>query len=373
MESSRWFEVENVEEIPSPGLLVYHHRVEENIRRMVEIAGDACRLRPHIKTHKMGEILRMQDNFGITKCKCSNIAEAELAAMTGVKDILLAMQPVGPNLNRLFQLKKAYPYASFAAIADSPEVIRLISETAIAFDSDIDLFLDLNTGMNRTGVLPDAQAVELYKLISDLPKLRPAGLHAYDGHINDSSSAERKINCDKAFEPVTDLQTALQKQILPVPLIITSGSPTFPFHASRKGNIELSPGTTLLWDYGYSQQYPDLNFLYAALMLTRVVSKPGPGLLCLDLGHKAIASEMPHPRVKLIGLDNYSVKMHSEEHLVIESDEAGKYIVGDQFYGIPWHICPTVSRYNSAFVIRESRAAAEWKIEARGWKINIFS
>lgn len=371
MENPRWFEIGNVDEIPSPNLLIYHHRVEENIRRMVDMAGETCRLRPHIKTHKMGEILRIQDSFGITRCKCSNIAEAELAAMTGVKDILLAMQPVGQNLHRLFQLKKAYTYASFSAITDSPEAIHNISRIALAFDSDIDLYLDLNIGMNRTGVVPGNEALELYKLINELPYLKPAGLHAYDGHIHDSSPAERKTNCDRDFEPVLALKDDLERKIMPVPVIITSGSPTFPIHAARKGNIELSPGTTVLWDYGYSQQYPDLNFLYAALLLTRIVSKPGPNLLCLDLGHKAVASEMPHPRVKLIGLDNYSVKMHSEEHLVIETPNADKYNVGDHFYGIPWHICPTVSRYNSVIVVRENRASGEWSIDARGWKINI--
>jgi D-serine deaminase-like pyridoxal phosphate-dependent protein len=338
---------------------------------MVEIAGEACRLRPHIKTHKMAEILRIQDNQGINKCKCSNIAEAELAAMTGVNDILLAMQPAGPNIDRLFQLKKAYPYANFSAITDSTEIIQRISETAISFDNEIDLYLDLNIGMNRTGIRPDDKAIELYRLINDLPYLKTAGLHAYDGHIHDSSPVERKFNCDQDFEPVLALKTQLEKQNLQVPIIITSGSPTFPIHAARKESIELSPGTTVLWDYGYTQQFPDLNFLFAALILTRVVSKPGPNLLCLDLGHKAIASEMPHPRVKLIGLDNYSVKMHSEEHLVIECPNADKYKPGDHFYGIPWHICPTVSRYDSAIVIRESRATDEWKIEARGWKINI--
>ncbi len=371
MENLRWFEVENVGDIPSPNLLIYHHRIEENIRRMVEIAGDACKLRPHIKTHKMGEILRIQDNLGITKCKCSNIAEAELAAMHGVNDILLAMQPVGPNLDRLFQLKKAYPYATFSAIADSKEAVLKISAAASSLDMEMDLYLDLNIGMDRTGIPSDETAIELYKLINDLPYLKPAGLHAYDGHIHDSSLAARKAHCDRDFEPVLALKETLEAQNIPVPLIITSGSPTFPIHASRKGSIEFSPGTTVLWDYGYAQQYPDLNFLYAALVLTRVVSKPGTDLLCLDLGHKAIASEMPHPRVKLIGLDNYNVKMHSEEHLVVECSDSAKFNIGDHFYGIPWHICPTVSRYNSAVVIREGRASGEWKIEARGWKINI--
>lgn len=319
----------------------------------------------------MSEILRLQDNYGITRCKCSSIAEAELAAMAGLNDILLAMQPVGPNIDRFFQLKKAYPYALFSVIVDSPEIIKEMSSKAIANDSETKLYLDLDIGMHRTGVFPGNEAITLYQLINDLPYLIKGGLHAYDGHIHDHSPGNRAILCDAEFEPVSNLKNELEKRGLKVPVVVTSGSPTFPVHAKRKGAVELSPGTAVLWDYGYSQQYPDLNFLYAALVLTRVVSKPGKDVLCLDLGHKAVASEMPQPRVKLIGIENYAVKMHSEEHLVIESPEAGKFGIGDHIYGIPWHICPTVSRYDYATVIRENKASEEWKIEARGWKISI--
>jgi D-serine deaminase-like pyridoxal phosphate-dependent protein len=154
-------------------------------------------------------------------------------------------------------------------------------------------------------------------------------------------------------------------------VIIAAGSPTFAIHAARNQTTELSPGTTVLWDYGYSQQYPDLNYLYAALVLTRVVSKPANNLLCLDLGHKAVASEMQHLRVKLIGLDDYQVVNHSEEHMVIKTPDAATVEIGTCFYGIPWHICPTVSRYSRAYAVSDGLVSAEWAVEARDWKINI--
>src|ERR1041385_1329317 len=96
----RWYEIQNLAEVPSPSLLVYEDRVQENIRRMIEIAGDVNRLRPHIKTHKTGQLVRLQLERGITKFKCATIAEAEMAAMAGAKDVLLAYQPVGPNIGR---------------------------------------------------------------------------------------------------------------------------------------------------------------------------------------------------------------------------------------------------------------------------------
>src|ERR1043166_1779282 len=91
--SDRWFEIANVEEIDSPALLVYPDRAEENIRRMIAMVGDASRLRPHMKTHKLPEILRLQLAHGITKFKCATIAEAEMSADCGAADVLLAHQP----------------------------------------------------------------------------------------------------------------------------------------------------------------------------------------------------------------------------------------------------------------------------------------
>src|SRR5438445_9669770 len=103
---SDWFAGQNAGEVPSPALLLYPDRVRENIRRMIRIAGGTKRLRPHIKTHKLAEVVRMQLEAGITKYKCATIAEAEMAAGAGAQDILLAYPIVGPNVTRLLELAK---------------------------------------------------------------------------------------------------------------------------------------------------------------------------------------------------------------------------------------------------------------------------
>jgi D-serine deaminase-like pyridoxal phosphate-dependent protein len=82
-----------------------------------------------------------------------------------------------------------------------------------------------------------------------------------------------------------------------------------------------------------------MEFLNAALVLTRVVSKPGGNRLCLDLGHKAIASENPHPRVVFLNLPDAQAISHSEEHLVVETERAGEIELGACLYGVPWHVC----------------------------------
>jgi len=98
-----WYNVENPTDITSPSLLIYPDRVEVNIRRMIEIAGNPHRLRPHVKTHKMAEIVRLQMKHDICKFKCATIAEAEMVASCGAEDVLLAIQPVGPNQERFFR------------------------------------------------------------------------------------------------------------------------------------------------------------------------------------------------------------------------------------------------------------------------------
>jgi D-serine deaminase-like pyridoxal phosphate-dependent protein len=358
-----WYEVENIRDIFSPSLLVYPDRVERNIETMISMAG-LKKLRPHVKTHKMPEVVMLQMKHGIHKFKCATISEAEMVARCGAKDILLAMQPVGPNVERFFNLKLSFPNTDISCIADNKEAIMLISEMAIKRNIDATVWLDINSGMNRTGIAPGRKAKELYKLIADLPKLKAGGLHAYDGHIHDQGYSQRKLKCDDAFNMVESLKNELEEEGSPEISIVAGGTPSFPIHAKREG-VECSPGTLLLWDYKSDSSYPDMNFIPAAVLLSRIISKPGKDLICLDLGHKAVASEMPQPRIKIFGMENYTIINHNEEHMVISTPEAGEYKIGDHIYGIPWHICPTVDRYDSVYVVRDSIVTEQWKVEAR--------
>ena len=368
--SQRWHEVTNPEDVASPALLIYIDRVDKNIHRMVAMAGDVNRLRPHIKTHKMPEMIRLQSRRGITKFKCATIAEAEMAATAGAKDILLAYQPVGPNVERLLMLCGNFPQTRFSCVADNVESIRELSNAAAKASTRLEVLLDLDIGQNRTGVPPDAHAFDLYRLISSLSALIPGGLHAYDGHIHNTDVAERAAACEAAFAPVEVLRRKLEREKFSVPRVITSGTPTFPMHAARDG-VECSPGTCVFWDAGYARKLPDLDFLPAAVLLTRVVSKPTANRLCLDLGHKAVASEMPHPRVVFLNLEDATPVVHSEEHLVVETPHAGNFSVGDCVYGIPWHVCPTVALHSEVVVVRNGRAEERWKVTARDRTLTI--
>jgi D-serine deaminase-like pyridoxal phosphate-dependent protein len=365
-----WYSVANVANVPSPALLVYPDRVEENIRRMVAMAGGAERLRPHMKTNKLPEVIRMHLAQGITKFKCATVAEAEMIARCQAPDVLLAYQPVGPNAQRVIRLIQTFPATRFSALADDEGTIRSLSAAAVSAGVTLDLFLDLDCGMHRTGVAPGSRAIDLYRLIASLSGLKAAGLHAYDGHIRDTDPAARGRTCDAAFADVEALRGELVARGLEVPSVVAGGTPTFPMHA-RRPSVDCSPGTTVFWDLGSITTLPDLEFLPAVLLLTRVISRPRADLLCLDLGHKAVASEMAHPRMELLGLPDVKAVGHSEEHLSLETTQAAAFPVGACFYAVPWHVCPTVALHNEAVVIRDGRAEDRWQVIARARTLTI--
>jgi D-serine deaminase-like pyridoxal phosphate-dependent protein len=365
-----WYEIANDADVPSPALLVYPDRIEENLRRMVAAAGGAGRLRPHVKTHKMPEVIRLCLSHGIGKFKAATIAEAEMTAASGADDVLLAYPVVGPAARRLAELVRRFPQTRFRAVVDSDAGIDDLARAAAATGVAVDTLLDLNVGMNRTGVTPGPEAVRLARRIASSPSLTFGGLHAYDGHLTDTDHDRLVEKVEAAFAPVWRLRDDLEAEGLPVSLVVAAGTPTTPMLAAR-GDVEVGAGTTVLWDCGQPTISPDLDFLNAAVLLARVVSHPSPELLCLDLGHKAVASEMPHPRVQIFGLEDAAFPMHSEEHLVVKTPRAAEFPVGTVVYALPRHVCPTVALHEEAVVVRDGRAVDRWHVAARTRRITV--
>jgi D-serine deaminase-like pyridoxal phosphate-dependent protein len=365
-----WYEVTNAAEIDSPAMLVYPERIRENVARMIRYAGGTARLRPHVKTHKIPEVIRLQMEAGITKFKCATLAEAEMVASCGAADVLLAYQLLGPKVPRLAALEKAFPHTNFSTIADDEQAIVDLSKGLSAASVEVEVLLDIDAGMRRTGIAPGPEAVRLYKLIADLPGITPGGLHVYDGQHRQRDLAERTVACEAAFEPILALRRELEEAGLPVPHVVAGGTPTFPVHA-RHDDRQCSPGTCVFWDASYAGKFPDLDFLHAAVMLTRVVSKPGDNRLCLDLGYKAIASDNPDPRVELLDLPDAKTIVHNEEHLAIESTAASRYRVGDVLYGIPFHVCPTTALHREVVVVENHQAVDRWAVVARDRRLTV--
>lgn len=365
-----WYLTDNPEQADSPALLVYPERVKENIRRLTNSIADVKRLRPHVKTHKTKEVSRLCMEAGIERFKCSTIAEAEMLAQAGAKDVLLAYQPVGPKAERFISLLKKYP-VSFSCLADDLQALRALGRIAEREKSQALVYVDINVGMNRTGISPGREAMELYEAGLNLPGIKMKGLHVYDGHFRNPDMAERTAECNKAFAPVEEMQKALMAKGYPKPILVAGGSPTYPIHARRQ-EVECSPGTFVFWDKGYQDTLPEQSYLPAALVLSRIISLPAPDKVCVDTGYKSIASENePGKRIQFLNAPDLKFFGHSEEHLVLEAAKGHGYRVGDILYGLPYHICPTCALYEKALVVENRKISGEWKIIARDRTIEV--
>ncbi len=361
-----WYELRNAAQVDSPAIVVYKDRIIENIRLLKGMIDDVQRLRPHVKTNKITEVVQLMRDAHIDKFKCATIAEAEMLGIAGTKDVLLAYQPVGPKAVRLLELVQKYHTTVFSCLVDNVEAANQLSHLFTSIGRKLPVYVDLNVGMNRTGIRPE-KALELYEYLHTLPGVVPVGLHAYDGHLHDTDMYIRTQRCDEAYAPVEQLRAAIVAAGLQEPVIVAGGSPTFPIHAQRKG-IECSPGTFVFWDFGYARNLPEQPFQYAALVLSRVISVLDAQHICLDLGHKSVAAESPQPRVEFLNIPGKIISQ-SEEHLVMEVEDATKFPVGTLGYGVPLHICPTVALYEKAYVAETHDVIANWKVIARDRQI----
>lgn len=371
MNKQSWYETADAADIDSPALLIYRDRVARNISSMISLAGSAGRLVPHVKTHKMREIVEMQLKAGIHRFKCATIAEAEMLAGAGVNEILIAYQLAGPKVIRFFDLVDRFPNTDFASLVDNLDSARALINAAAGRHRTARVYIDVNSGMHRTGIAPGETLTTLHQQLCRMEHLTVLGWHIYDGHIHDTSYEERKKRIEDEFKQVQQYMDQSAAAGFPVPEIIAGGTPAFTTHALRP-EVYCSPGTVILWDARSEETLGEQPFEYAALLLTRVISKPAPGLVTLDLGHKAVAAENEiSDRVTFLNLEHYTARSQSEEHLVLEVEGWDEIQVGDILYGVPYHVCPTVALYDTVQVIEDGHRVDEWQVIARKRKISV--
>ena len=361
------FTVQDTSQIITPGLLVFREQLDENLQHMIQIAGDAARLRPHCKTHKTQQVVSLQLEHGIDKHKAATFAEAEMLAETGVKDILLAYSLVGANVPRAVKFVQQYPDIDFYVTADHRVHIETLSAAMSDAGTSIGVLLDIDTGQHRTGIVVGDEAAALYQLIHDSEGLVPGGLHVYDGHQHQESRDERKAAIDIEWDKVIAFRDGLRDKGLDVSRIVAGGTASFPVYAEKDDpSIELSPGTCVYNDGGYSSRFPDMVFPSAVRLLTRVISRPTSDRITLDLGYKAAASDPPAGhRFVFPDLPDAKEVLQNEEHLVLETSQAENFAPGDEVYAIPWHICPTSALHKQIYVVADGEVVDAWPIASR--------
>jgi len=366
-----WYSIKNAETIDTPALIIYPDRVKHNIDLLKTFVSNPAQLRPHVKTNKCPQVSKMMLEAGITKFKCATIAEAEMLAEAGAPDVLLAYQLTGPKAKRFCELILRYPKVTFSCLADNLRSLQELSAVAKQYQLTLRVLIDLNVGMNRTGIKPGKEALELYLEGTKSKGIDMVGLHVYDGHLRDADFDIRKQKCDEAFGAVNNLRKEIAEATGKIPVVVAGGTPTFPIHAKRR-DVEASPGTFIFWDKGYQQLLAEQPFEFASLVLTRVISVPDEHTVSVDLGHKSIASENSITnRVFFLNASDLQPIGHSEEHMVFRTENRHGYEVGDLLYGVPYHVCPTVALYDEAGVCRQNAVDEMWPILARKRKISV--
>jgi D-threonine aldolase len=356
-------------EIPSPALIFYPELIRQNVERILELVGSVDRLRPHVKTHKTREITQMQLQHGVTKHKCATIAEAEMLAQVGVPDVLIAYPIVGPNLARLTKLIQTYPNTQFSVLLDHPSTLPGLAKAAENAGRPLGFFLDLDVGQHRTGIAISDTALSLYLSASKISHLVSRGLHAYDGQNHQELRADREAAARSGLAPVLQFREQIIAHGGQAETIVAGGTPTFPVYAAIRDipGLECSPGTYVLHDHGYGSRFSDLSGVTpAAVLLTRVISRPTANRVTFDLGNKAVAADpLMVKRVQLLDVPEYTIVGHNEEHLIVEMADAERFQPGDVVYALPGHVCPTCALHREALIAESGHITGRWSIASR--------
>jgi D-serine deaminase-like pyridoxal phosphate-dependent protein len=378
----------------SPALVVSLDAVRWNTSRVIEaLGGDASRWRPHLKTTKLPIVWKQLIDAGVRSFKCATTREAavflELAregGSPGTFDLLVAYPHRGPNLARLHDLAKNGARVRLSVLCEDEHVT---SETRQQAGSSLGVFIDLNSGMNRTGIpVDDRDRIEaIAKAAGD----RFRGLHFYDGHIRTPEAVERRRQVHAGLARLMDLIDWLRSRGIEIPELVTSGTPGFLDAAdySRLAEVavhRVSPGTVVFHDESTEELLPDLNLRPAAVVMARVVSRPAPDVITSDAGSKSIAAEVGDPCCLVLDHPDLTALKPSEEHLPFRIGRTalqaasepspsgrgqgeGDLKIGDMLLLFPRHICPTVNLAEGAIIVDDGRVHSVQPVSARAHEL----
>jgi len=364
------YRVSNIEDVLTPALMVYPEIISSNIAKTLHLLdGDANRWRVHVKTAKLEYALHMMAERGVLNFKCATTLELLVACRSGAQDVLVAYPMVGANARRVSEIADAYPHVRISILAENDDQVRQWQGTRVG------VFLDINPGMNRTGIeqRDGAEVARLARAVMDAD-LEFRGLHYYDGQYGGLEEHERTAAAHAGYENLLKVVSEVARSGVSVPEVITAGTPTLPCSLAYEGFRgqkfvhRVSPGTIAYNDATSLAQLPaEYGLRPAVLVLTRVVSRPRTGVITCDAGHKAVSADAGVPTCVVVGPPQLTPLSPSEEHLpmAVAGDGAGPE-VGEALYLLPRHVCPTVNNFDWALLVRNGNVEAVEKVTARG-------
>jgi D-serine deaminase-like pyridoxal phosphate-dependent protein len=376
------YRIKDIEKVLTPALAIYPEIVDANIAATIRLlGGNANRWRPHVKTAKLQYVMRRYVAQGITNFKCSTSLELHTVCEAGASDVLLAYPVVGANARRVRQISEQFAKTRVSALLESVEQIDAWKGSAIG------LFIDVNPGMNRTGIEQDHinEIAGLAKAI-ETAGLEFRGLHYYDGHMAGISDfQEREATAHQGYDRLMKLVSAFEQAGIKIAEVITAGTPAFPCSLSYRPFAEasfihrISPGTVVYGDCTSLAQLPTVyGYAAAAIVISTVVSQPTANRLTCDAGHKTVSADAGIPNCFVLGHADLTPQHPSEEHLPIEiaadaPADSAKPKIGDTLYLVPKHVCPTVNNFDHAIIVEGGRIVAVERVTARGREVPIRS
>ncbi|RYZ10463.1 MAG: DSD1 family PLP-dependent enzyme, partial [Alphaproteobacteria bacterium] len=350
----------------TPVLVVDLDLLDRNIATMATFAAErGIALRPHAKTHKSVNIAQRQIASGAVGVCCAKLGEAEAMADGGVGAILITSPVVStPAIARLIALSARIP--DLRVTIDNPDNVTSLAAAAQAAGKPLQLVVDIDPGIRRTGVPSPEAAVALAQRIAASPSLKFLGVQFYCGreqHIE--SYADRRSAIEERTDYLRTVIAALTDAGLPPSLITGGGTGTHRIDADLGVFNELQVGSYVFMD----RQYNDCDIAdggpipYATSLQidARVVSANTPGLATLDAGFKAMATDGGPPAILSGAPVDSPFHFMGDEHGLIASGDA-HLAIGDIVTLAAPHCDPTVNLYDFYHVVAGDTLVDIWPI-----------
>jgi D-serine deaminase-like pyridoxal phosphate-dependent protein len=362
----------SINEIDTPALLIDLDRVDKNLQRMQQKADRyGVTLRPHIKTHKIPELALKQVQLGACGIAASKVSEAEVMARAGIGDIFIANQVVAfQKLKRLLALSRKI---NIAVGLDSIAGARRLSETFSAAGATVEYMVEINSGLNRCGVSPGQETIELVKAVATLSSIKFKGIFTHAGQVYGKTSlAEVKEVSQIESQTMSEIAEDLQELGYPAHAVSVGTTPTMKVWEGWSGINEIRPGNYIFNDAIQIALQVAQPEDCALTVLATVVSRPASDRAVIDAGSKVLAMDKGGHGVQtakghgMVVGRKLVIERLSEEHGIMAVDPAESLAMGDCIRIIPNHACPVVNLFDSAYGIRNGTVETVLKIAARG-------
>ncbi|WP_193142695.1 3-hydroxy-D-aspartate aldolase BhcC [Meridianimarinicoccus sp. MJW13] len=359
-------------DIQTPCLILDLDALEYNIKKMGDYAkAHGMRHRAHGKMHKSVDVLKLQMELGgaIGVC-CQKVSEAEVFARAGIKEILVSNQVRDPaKIERLAQLPK-YGSEIIVCVDDVANVADL-SAAAKKHDVNLGVFIEIDCGAGRCGVITTDAVVEIGKAVRDADNLTFKGIQAYQGAMQHMDSFEdRQAKLDAAIAQVKDGIAGLKAEGIDCELVSGGGTGSYYFESNSGVYNELQCGSYAFMDADYGRildkdgkRIDQGEWKNAFFILTSVMSHAKADKAIVDAGLKAQSVDSGLPFI--YGRDDVEYIKCSDEHGVV-SDPNGALKVNDKLRLVPGHCDPTANVHDWYVGVRGGKVETLWPVSARG-------